>query len=124
MTVEIQTDNNDDNTRATDVRQLSGGERSYTTLCLLLALGHVIECPFRLMDEYDVFLDQMSRRITLAQIQQYALMKSQNGRQFLIITPQTLDDVKTNNDVRVHRVKPPIRGGAHELQQSTLAFEN
>ena len=124
LTVEIQTDNNDANTRATDVRQLSGGERSYTTLCLLLALGHVIECPFRLMDEYDVFLDQMSRRITLAQIQQYALMKSQNGRQFLIITPQTLDDVKTNNDVRVHRVKPPIRGGAHELQQSTLAFEN
>ena len=124
LSLAVQTDNHDEGSRATDVRQLSGGERSYTTLCLLLALGHVIECPFRLMDEYDVFLDQMSRRITLAQLQQHALQKEQQGRQFLVITPQTLDDVRTSNDVRVHRVKPPIRGGAHELQQSTLTFSN
>ena len=37
-----QTDNSDDHTKDNDVRQLSGGERSYTTLCLLLALGHVV----------------------------------------------------------------------------------
>lgn len=37
-----QTDNTNDTTRVKDVRQLSGGERSYTTLCLLLALGHVV----------------------------------------------------------------------------------
>ena len=55
-------DNSNDGTRVKDVRQLSGGERSYTTLCLLLALGHVIEAPFRLMDEYDVFLDEISRQ--------------------------------------------------------------
>lgn len=36
------TDNSDDNSSCKDVRQLSGGERSYTTLCLLLALGHVV----------------------------------------------------------------------------------
>ena len=37
-----QTDNSDNHTKVNDVRQLSGGERSYTTLCLLLALGHVV----------------------------------------------------------------------------------
>ena len=37
-----QTDNTNDESRVSDVRQLSGGERSYTTLCLLLALGHVV----------------------------------------------------------------------------------
>lgn len=37
-----QTDCENETTRAKDVRQLSGGERSYTTLCLLLALGHVV----------------------------------------------------------------------------------
>lgn len=37
-----QTDNSNDESRVSDVRQLSGGERSYTTLCLLLALGHVV----------------------------------------------------------------------------------
>ena len=48
--------------RATNILSLSGGERSYTTLCLLMSLGHVIETPFRVMDEYDVFLDQPSRQ--------------------------------------------------------------
>ncbi len=40
--LETMTDNVDDNTQCNDVRQLSGGERSYTTLCLLLALGLVV----------------------------------------------------------------------------------
>ena len=38
-----QTDNSDNNTQCNDVRQLSGGERSYTTLCLLLALGLAVK---------------------------------------------------------------------------------
>jgi chromosome segregation ATPase len=37
-----QTDNKDKKTRCDDVRQLSGGERSYTTLSFLMALGHVV----------------------------------------------------------------------------------
>lgn len=37
-----QTDNLDENSKSSDVRQLSGGERSFTTLSLLLALGHVV----------------------------------------------------------------------------------
>lgn len=40
--LECQTDNTNEATKVKDVRQLSGGERSYTTLCLLLALGHVV----------------------------------------------------------------------------------
>ena len=43
----------------------SGGERSFTTLSLLLALGESLETPFRVMDEFDVFLDPMSRKIAL-----------------------------------------------------------
>ena len=44
---------------------VSGGERSFTTLSLLLALGEMLETPFRVMDEFDVFLDPMSRKIAL-----------------------------------------------------------
>jgi chromosome segregation ATPase len=43
----------------------SGGERSYTTLSLLLALGESLETPFRVMDEFDVFLDPVARKIAL-----------------------------------------------------------
>jgi structural maintenance of chromosomes protein 6 len=42
LDIECQTDNRDERTKAKDVRQLSGGERSFTTLCLLLALGSVV----------------------------------------------------------------------------------
>ena len=48
-----QTDNFDATSLTEDVKQLSGGERSFATLCLLLALGHVIDTPFRILDEYD-----------------------------------------------------------------------
>jgi chromosome segregation ATPase len=44
---------------------LSGGERSFTTLSLLLALGESLETPFRVMDEFDVFLDPIARKIAL-----------------------------------------------------------
>lgn len=45
--LEVQKDKEDDTTRSKNVKELSGGERSFTTLALLLALGESIECPFR-----------------------------------------------------------------------------
>jgi len=117
--IRSQTDNLDITSRCEDIRQMSGGERSYTTLCLLLALGHVIECPFRLMDEYDVFLDQITRKVTLDTIKKYALDKEQKGRQFIIMTPQSLSDVITTDEVRVHRMPMPVR-----LQQVLEFGEN
>ena len=41
----------------TDTMQLSGGEKTFTTLALLIAIGQVMETPFRVMDEFDVFMD-------------------------------------------------------------------
>ena len=120
LTITSQTDNQSHLTKCDDMRQMSGGERSYTTLCLLMALGHVVECPFRLMDEYDVYLDQISREITLKEIQKYALGKEQRGRQFIVITPQSLDSVVTTNEVRVHRIKSPARNSARGPRQAVM----
>jgi DNA repair exonuclease SbcCD ATPase subunit len=44
-----------------DLKQLSGGERSYTAISYLLAVGKHTEAPFRCMDEYDVFMDAINR---------------------------------------------------------------
>ena len=41
---------------STNTRSLSGGERSYTTICFLKALWSVAQCPFRILDEFDVFM--------------------------------------------------------------------
>lgn len=43
----VQKDNRDEATQASNVKELSGGERSFSTLALLLALGESIESPFR-----------------------------------------------------------------------------
>jgi structural maintenance of chromosomes protein 6 len=120
LTIISQTDNLSNLTKCNDMRQMSGGERSYTTLCLLMALGHVVECPFRLMDEYDVFLDQISREITLKEIQKYALGKEQKGRQFIVLTPQSLDSVVTTNEVRVHRIRSAERISARGPRQALI----
>lgn len=120
LTLRCQVDNFDDNTQRDDVKQLSGGERSFTTLCLLLALGHVIDTPFRILDEYDVFMDEKVRDITLAQIRDHALDPAQNNKQFIVITPNSLRGVTTNNKVRIHKIRAPIRESAVGLKQTTL----
>ena len=38
----MQTQKGDRNTKVSDVKNLSGGERSFATYCFLLALGHVV----------------------------------------------------------------------------------
>ena len=43
----VQKDNSNEMTQTSDVKALSGGERSFTTLSLLLALGENLETPFR-----------------------------------------------------------------------------
>lgn len=105
-----------------DVRQLSGGERSFTTFCLLLALGTIIEGPFRIMDEYDVFLDEVSRQVTLDQLCAYSKLARQRGKQFIIITPNKLDNVQTDNMVRINKMPDPVRTSASGLQQQVLPF--
>jgi len=104
-----RTDSNDKNTTCSDVSQLSGGEKSYTTLSLLLALGHTTECPFRLMDEYDVFMDEGSRQLTLEMLTKPALKPKKKSRQIIIITPNNLNHVKTNNKIKIIQMQPPDR---------------
>ena len=59
----VQKDNRDSQSQIENVKLLSGGERSYATLSLLVALGEALECPFRIMDEFDVFMDVVSRKV-------------------------------------------------------------
>eukprot|EP00941_MAST-03F_sp_MAST-3F-sp1_P002344 g2344.t1 len=78
-----------------DTRQLSGGERSYLTMSLLLALGESVECPFRIMDEFDVFMDASNRNLSIGAIVNAAERKWEN--QYILITPLSLSELRKHD---------------------------
>ena len=49
--------------KATNMRSLSGGERSFSTLAFIMAMGKFINAPFHCLDEFDVFLDNQNRQV-------------------------------------------------------------
>uniref|UniRef100_A0A663MQI9 Structural maintenance of chromosomes protein 6 n=1 Tax=Athene cunicularia TaxID=194338 RepID=A0A663MQI9_ATHCN len=69
-----------------DVRSLSGGERSFSTVCFILSLWSITESPFRCLDEFDVYMDMVNRRIAMDMI--FKVADSQHHRQFILLTPQ------------------------------------
>lgn len=82
--------------------------------------GAQIESPFRLMDEYDVFMDEPTRKLTLELLKAYSCMPNQCQRQFIILTPHSLGNLSTGDRVHVSRMPEPVRLSAHGLQQQTL----
>ncbi|KII86908.1 hypothetical protein PLICRDRAFT_164325 [Plicaturopsis crispa FD-325 SS-3] len=100
--------------RDKDPRSLSGGEKSFSTICLLLSLWESIGCPLRCLDEFDVFMDAVNRRISMRMMIDTA--NASDKKQYILITPQDMNNVQIGTTVRVHRMTDPERG------QGTLAF--
>ncbi|RHY26666.1 hypothetical protein DYB32_007412 [Aphanomyces invadans] len=99
-----------------DMKQLSGGERSYTQVALLMALGECIECPFRVMDEFDVFMDSINRTQTLQLLIDTA--KTEKTKQFIFVTPNDLSNLRTfKRDGSLHRLCEYHRAKANALQK-------
>ena len=103
-----QKDNQDETTQIDNIQSLSGGERSFSTLAMLVSLGATIECPFRVMDEFDVFMDQVSRKVAMQELVDMA--KEMPNRQFVFITPQDLSSLPQSNHLKVFKLNAPIRG--------------
>ena len=90
----------------TDTRSLSGGERSYSTLALNLALGDESDSPFRAMDEFDVFMDAVNRKVSIDALLAFARSDFHNDKQFLFITPQDISAVDANaTDVKIMKMQ-------------------
>lgn len=72
------------------------------------------------MDEYDVFMDEPTRKLTLETLVHYAKETDQRERQFIILTPHKLGDLRSGRYLRIIKMPEPVRNSAHGLQQQTL----
>ena len=90
-------------------------------MCLLLALGESLETPFRILDEFDVFLDPEVRKLTIKSLIHVA--KRMKHRQFIFITPQDLSSITPDNELKILKLNPPDRHkNAGGPSQQTLDF--
>ncbi|KAK2167667.1 hypothetical protein LSH36_25g01011 [Paralvinella palmiformis] len=100
-----------------DLRSLSGGERSFATVCFILSLWEAMESPFRCLDEFDVFMDMVNRRISMDMLMNVA--QTQKARQFIFLTPQNISHINVDPSmVRIFQMQAPERG------QSVLTFQS
>lgn len=80
---------------------LSGGERSFATICFVMALWQVMECPFYMLDEFDVFMDAFNRKTSQMALMAHAKRFTQN--QFILFTPLDLGELPDKNEACVLR---------------------
>ncbi|KAL1602664.1 Structural maintenance of chromosomes protein 6 [Paraconiothyrium brasiliense] len=106
----IQPDSNVQGTDARQTKTLSGGEKSFSTICLLLALWDAMGSPLRCLDEFDVFMDSVNRDVSMEMI--IGAARNSRGRQYILITPQAMNNksVKSMQDVTVIKMSDPERG--------------
>ncbi|XP_039982042.1 structural maintenance of chromosomes protein 6 isoform X1 [Xiphias gladius] len=91
-----------------DMRSLSGGERSFSTVCFVLSLWAITEAPFRCLDEFDVYMDMVNRRISMDMMLKVAA--GQLYRQFIFLTPQSMGTLPVSKIIRILQLKDPDRG--------------
>jgi len=68
-------------------------------VCLLLALWRSFLCPVKVLDEFDVFMDDLNRRTALGVLFDFF---RENSMQVILITPLSTDDLVGDDcDVRL-----------------------
>ena len=90
-------------------RSLSGGERSFATACFILALWDVMDSPFRCLDEFDVFMDLVNRRMCMEMMMKAAEKK--RGCQFVFLSPLSMSQLRIgdnpNINLKIFEMAPP-----------------
>jgi len=92
---------------STEVSSLSGGEKSFAQMCLICALWEQMLPPFRCLDEWDVFLDPVNRKLISKEL--YDFGRNNEKYQFVFISPQGTTSIRPGDRDKV---------GVFEVQKS------
>ncbi|KAL4751166.1 hypothetical protein BDW72DRAFT_203271 [Aspergillus terricola var. indicus] len=133
----VEPDITKDSSEGRGARTLSGGEKSFSQVCLLLALWEAMGSPIRCLDEFDVYMDHINRKMAIDMLM-YAARRSV-GRQFILITPGSRAEISLAPDVMVkddanpdlkwkEQLKLPAKDGRPQTEDVTatkgLEFED
>ncbi|CAO3596582.1 unnamed protein product [Absidia cylindrospora] len=92
--------------RRKDSKSLSGGEKSFSQISLLLSLWNGISSPILCLDEFDVYMDAVNRKQSMKMMMEAAY---ETSSQYILITPQDASNMVPGPQVTVHRMADPER---------------
>ncbi|EEH40083.2 hypothetical protein PAAG_08932 [Paracoccidioides lutzii Pb01] len=99
LDIHVEPDITKESAKGRGARTLSGGEKSFSQICLLLSLWEAMGSPIRCLDEFDVYMDHINRKMSIDMLMIAA--RRSVGRQFIFITPGARHDIRPAPDVRV-----------------------
>ncbi|KAH7029372.1 P-loop containing nucleoside triphosphate hydrolase protein [Microdochium trichocladiopsis] len=89
-----------------NTKTLSGGEKSFSSICMLLAIWDAMGSPLRCLDEFDVFMDNVNRAISTNML--ITAARRSVGKQFILITPNAIEGrAVVDKDVKIIRLVDP-----------------
>ncbi|KAK6621266.1 hypothetical protein RUM43_011572 [Polyplax serrata] len=106
-TLELEVTPVNGNVARKDTKTLSGGERSYSTVSFILAIWKVVDMPVYFLDEFDVFMDSVNRKVIMNLLLEHASV--QTNKQFIFITPHDVSGVHSSDQIAVYRLPDPKR---------------
>ncbi|CAK7209042.1 Structural maintenance of chromosomes protein 6 [Sporothrix curviconia] len=115
LRVQVEPDETRRQVSGRDTRTLSGGEKSFSSICLLLAIWEAMGSPLRCLDEFDVFMDNVNRDVSTNMLVDAA--RRSVGRQYIFITPNAIQgNARHAPDVKIIRLTDPRQRTLDDMQ--------
>ncbi|KAK4464229.1 hypothetical protein QBC42DRAFT_295218 [Cladorrhinum samala] len=106
LDLQVEPDKTEKRAGGRSTKTLSGGEKSFSSICLLLAIWEAMGSPLRCLDEFDVFMDNVNRAISTNML--ITAARRSVNRQYIFITPNAIEGRNTlDKDVKIIRLTDP-----------------
>lgn len=107
LVIQVEPDEARQDAHGRNTKTLSGGEKSYSSICLLLSIWEAMGSPLRCLDEFDVFMDNVNRAISTKML--ITAARRSVGRQYIFITPNAIEGAQRQlgDDVKITRLTDP-----------------
>jgi len=104
--LQVEPDETRKSSAGRSTKTLSGGEKSFSSICMLLSVWEAIGSPIRCLDEFDVFMDNVNRAISTNMLVDAA--RRSVSRQYILITPNAIEGrARVDRDVKIIRLTDP-----------------